>query len=235
VASGAIKVGAISFPSYAFTDAISICQGFTDVLTAVGVEICPNKDSGTLPAEAGFASVGEDTKVYIANYTDMDAIFGLSSGMDMVLPAINEVGRLWNKDNNAAGSVKLAALGYNESSRQYLENGTLIIGGTNNYVQSVAYLFSLMFDAANGNNWKVTDSSSFEMNGGINYPTFTNTDELNDFETYMLTTVNSDFNNCSVTEDELKGIIKAYNGTGSWKDLTKIISRNMEDIKAVRK
>ena len=235
VASGAKKVGAISFPSYAFSDAISICQGFTEVLTQAGVEICPNKDSGTLPAEAGFMSVGDDTKAYLATYTDMDTIFGLSSGMDMVLPAINEVGRLWSKDSNAVGAVKLASLGYNESSRQYLEAGTLIIGGTNNYVQSVAYLFALMFDAANGNNWKTTDSSSFEMNGAINYPTFTNTDELNDFESYMLTTVNNDFNKCSVTADELKSVMKAYNGTASWTDLAGIISRNMEDIKAARK
>ncbi|MGB8453010.1 MAG: hypothetical protein WCD89_11865 [Anaerocolumna sp.] len=234
VAAGVKKVGAISFPSYAFTDAISICQGFTDVLTAAGVEICPNKDTGELPAEAGFVSVGDDTKAYIANYTDMDAIFGLSSGMDMVLPAVNEVGRLWSGDNSGTGAIKMAALGYNVSSKQYLEEGSLIIGGTNNYVQSVAYLFALMFEAANGNNWKTNSTSEFDMNGTINYPTFTNADELKDFETYILTTVNIDYSKVSVTADELKNVMKVYNGTGSWKDLTGIISRNIEDIKAAR-
>jgi hypothetical protein len=233
-ATGAKKVGAISFPTFAFTDSITICEGFTDVLTKEGVEICPNKDTKTLPAEAGFATVGDDTKAYIANYTDMDCIFGLSSGMDMVLPAMNEVGRLWSSKNNEAGKIKLASLGYNESSRQYLEDGTLIIGGTNNYVQSVAYLFTLMFDASNGNNWKIDSANGFEMNGSINYPTFTNVDELNDFETYMLTTISNDFTKCSVTSDELKGVMKAYNGSASYKDLSEIISRSIKDIKAER-
>ncbi len=233
-ASGAKKVGAISFPTYAFTDSITICKGFTEALKKAGIEICPNKDTKTLPAEAGFATVGDDTKAYIAQYTDMDTIFGLSSGMDMVLPSINEAGRLWSSKNSGAGAIKMASLGYNESSRQYLEDGTLIIGGTNNYVQSVAYLFALMFDAVNGNNWKTDNASGFEMNGTINYPTFTNTDELNDFETYILTTISNDFTKCSVTADELKSVMKAYNGSGTYKDLSDIISRSAKDIKAAR-
>lgn len=233
-ASGAKKVGAISFPVFAFTDSLTICQGFTEALTKAGIEICPNKDTKALPAEAGFASVGDDTKAYIANYTDMDLIFGLSSGMDMVLPAINEAGRLWSGKNNGAGAIKLAALGYNESSRQYLEDGTLVIGGTNNYVQSVAYLFTLMFDAVNGKNWKTDSASGFEINGTINYPTFSNTEELNDFETYILTTIHNDFTKCPVTAEELKGVMKAYAGTGVYKDLTGIIARGTSDIKAAR-
>ncbi len=233
-ASGAKKVGAISFPTYAFTDSITICQGFTEALKQAGVEFCPNKDTKTLPAEAGFATVGDDTKAYIAQYTDMDTIFGLSSGMDMVLPSINEAGRLWSSKNNGAGAIKMASLGYNESSRQYLEDGTLIIGGTNNYVQSVAYLFALMFDAVNGDNWKTNSTSGFEMNGTINYPTFTNTDELNDFETYILTTIGNDFTKCSVTAEELKSVMKVYGGSSSYKELSAIISRSVKDIKAAR-
>lgn len=235
IGSGGKKVGAISFPIYAFSDGVTITQGFVEVLEASGIEICPDTNTGNLPAEAGFATVGEDTKAYIANYKDMDTIFGLSSGMDMVLPAINETGRLWSIDNKIAGAIRIASLGYNESSRQYMEKGTLAIGGTNNYVQSVAYLFTLVFDAVNGNNWKTSDSLDFNMNGTINYPTFTNIDELNDFETYMLTTVNNDFSKCSVTAEELKGVMKSYDGTGSYKELTDIISRSVDKIKAVRK
>ena len=234
VASGAKKVGAISFPIYAFGDSIPMCQGFSEVLTGAGVTLCTNNDTNTLPAEAGFATVGDDTKAYIGNFTDMDCIFGLSSGMDMVLPAVNEAGRLWSSSNNGAGAIKLAALGYNESSRQYLEDGTLVIGGTNNYVQSAAYLFALMFDAANGHNWKTDSASSFEINGTINYPTFTNADELNDFETYILTTTKNDFTKCSVTAEELKGVLKAYSGSGSWKDLSGVISRSIAEIKTAR-
>lgn len=233
--SGAKKVGAISFPTYAFSDALTICQGFTKELMAAGVDISPNEATGSLPAEAGFATVGEDTKAYITGNSDMDAIFGMSSGMDMVLPAINETGRLWSSSNNGEGTIKLAALGYNESSRQYLLDGTLIIGGTNNYVESVAYMFGLMFDAVNGHNWKTDATAGFEMNGTINYPTFTNEEELNDFETYMLTTVNNDFSKSSVTAEELKSVLKSYDGTGSYKELSALISRSLEDIKLARR
>ncbi len=233
VNAGVKKVGAISFPAYAFSDAITICQGFTEVLTAAGVEICPDTKTNGLPAEAGFVSVGDDTKAYIANYPDMDGIFGLSSGMDMVLPAINEVGRLWNSQDKA-GAMKIATLGYNESSAKYLEEGTLMIGGTNNYVQSVAYLFTLMFDAVNGYNMKTTDGSNFQYNAAINYPTFTNMDELKDMETYMITTVHNDFSKCSVTSDEIKSVLKAYGGSGDWNELSTIVSRSIEEIKEIR-
>ena len=193
-----------------------------------------NEESGTIPAEAGFTSVGDDTKTYIANYTDMDGILGLSSGMDMVLPAVNEVGRLWSETNNGEGAMKIAALGYNDSSRKYLEDGTLIIGGTNNYVESVAYLFTLMFDAANGHNMKTDENSGFAYNATINYPTFTNTDELTDMETYMLTTINNDFSKCSVSADEMKSVMKTYGGSGSWADLSGYVARTISEIKEVR-
>lgn len=232
--AGVKKVGAISFPAYAFSDATTICQGFTDALTEAGVEICANDETGTLPAEAGFVSVGDDTKAYIANYTDMDCIFGLSSGMDMVLPAVNEAGRLWSESNSGEGCMKIASLGYNESSEKYLEDGTLIIGGTNNYVESVSYLFTLMFDAANGYNMKTTEDSGFEYNATINYPTFSNIDELNDMETYMLTTINNDFTKCSVSADEMKSVMKTYDGSGSWTDLAALVSRSVTEIKEVR-
>lgn len=234
VDAGMKKVGAISFPSYAFSDGLSICEGFTEVLTANGVEICVNEDTNALPAEAGFMSVGDDTKTYIAKYTDMDCLFGMSSGMDMVLPAVNEVGRLWSEANAGEGTIKMATLGYNESSDKYLEDGTLLIGGTNNYVESVAYLFTMMFDAANGNNMKTDDASGFEYNATIGYPTFTNADELNDFKKYVLTTTADDFSTCSVTADEMKSVMKAYDGTGSWSDLNGLVSRDVEAVKGAR-
>ncbi|HHV13643.1 MAG TPA: substrate-binding domain-containing protein [Clostridiales bacterium] len=234
VDAGVKKVGAISFPAYAFSDAIVICQGFTEVLGQAGVEICPDEKTGGLPAEAGFISVGDDTKAYIAKYTDMDCIFGLSSGMDMVLPAINEVGRLWSPSNTGTGSLKLASLGYNDSSAKYLEDGTLLIGGTNNYVESVAYLFTLMFDAANGYNMKTAEGSGFEYNATINYPTFSNMEELKDMETYMLTTVNNDFTKCSVSAQEIKSVLKAYGGSGAWSELSGLVSRSVAEIKEAR-
>lgn len=232
--SGVKKAGAISFPVYAFADGMVIGQGFTEELEAAGIEICADKKTGTLPAEAGFTTVGEDTKAYIANYPEMDGIFGMSSGMDMVLPAVNEAGRLWSESNNGTGSVKMATLGYNDSSRKYLEDGTLVIGGTNNYVQSVAYMFTLLFDAANGNNMKTADGSGFEYNGTIDYPTFSNVEELEDLETYMLTTVNNDFEKCSVTVEEQKRVMKAYGGSGSWEELSNLVSRSIADIKEAR-
>ena len=234
VNAGVKKVGAISFPAYAFSDAITICQGFTEVLEQAGVAICPDEKTGTLPAEAGFVSVGDDTKAYIAKYTDMDCIFGLSSGMDMVLPAVNEAGRLWSPSNSGSTSIKLASLGYNDSSAKYLKDGTLIIGGTNNYVESVAYLFTLMFDAANGYNMKTAQDSGFEYNATINYPTFSNEQELADMETYMLTTVKNDFTKCSVSAQELKSVLKAYDGSGAWTDLSGLVSRSVKDIKEAR-
>lgn len=232
--AGVTKVGAISFPAYAFSDGLTICKGFTDALTAAGIKTCPDEKSGALPAEAGFMTVGDDTKAYIAKNTDMDCMFGLSSGMDMVLPAINDAGRLWSKDNSGAGKMKIAALGYNDSSAKYLKDGTLIIGGTNNYIESVAYLFTLMFDAANGNNMKTAKDSGFEYNATISYPTFTNTDELNDMEIYMLTTIHNDFTKCSVTDTEMKKVMKAYGGSGSWKDISALVGRSISEIKASR-
>ena len=234
VDAGMKNVGAISFPSYAFSDAITICQGFSKVLEANGVNICPNEDTNSLPAEAGFTTVGDDTKAYIAKYPEMDGLFGLSSGMDMVLPAVNEVGRLWSESNSGDGAMKMAALGYNESSEKYLENGTLLIGGTNNYVESVAYLFTMMFDAVNGNNMKTDDASGFEYNASISYPTFSNAEELKDFQTYVLTTTADDFSTCSVTADEMKTVMKAYDGSGSWTELNELVSRDLDVVKAAR-
>lgn len=234
VDAGMKNVGAISFPSYAFSDAVTICQGFSKVLEANGVNICPNEDTNSLPEEAGFTTVGDDTKAYIAKYPEMDGLFGLSSGMDMVLPAVNEVGRLWSESNSGDGTMKMAALGYNESSEKYLENGTLLIGGTNNYVESVAYLFTMMFDAVNGNNMKTDDVSGFEYNASISYPTFSNAEELKDFQTYVLTTTADDFSTCSVTADEMKTVMKAYDGSGSWTELNELVSRDFDVVKAAR-
>lgn len=234
VDAGLKSVGAISFPAYAFSDAVTICEGFSKVLNENGIKMCVDEKSEALPVEAGFATVGDDTKAYIAKYSDMDCIFGLSSGMDMVLPAVNEAGRLWTSSNSGDGAIKIAALGYNESSEKYLQDGTLIIGGTNNYVQSVAYLFTMMFDAANGNNMKTEDGSGFEYNAAIGYPTFTNEEELKDFQTYVLTTTSDDFKNCSVTAEEMKSVMKAYDGSGSWKDLSSIVSRDVNAVKAAR-
>lgn len=234
VDAGMKNVGAISFPAYAFSDAVVICKGFSKVLNENGIKMCTDEKSGTFPAEAGFATVGDDTKAYIAKYSDMDCIFGLSSGMDMVLPAVNEVGRLWSSSNANEGKMKIASLGYNESSEKYLQDGTLIIGGTNNYVQSVAYLFMMMFDAANGNNVKVEDSSNFEYNAAIGYPTFTNEQELTDFQKYVLTTTSDSFDNCSVTADEMKNVMKSYDGSGLWKEFSDIVSREIDAIKSVR-
>lgn len=234
VDAGMKNVGAISFPSYAFSDAVTICQGFSKVLEANGVNICPNEDTNSLPEEAGFTTVGDDTKAYIAKYPEMDGLFGLSSGMDMVIPAVNEVGRLWSESNSGDGTMKMAALGYNESSEKYLENGTLLIGGTNNYVESVAYLFTMMFDAVNGNNMKTDDASGFEYNASISYPTFSNAEELKDFQTYVLTTTADDFSTCSVTADEMKTVMKAYDGSGSWTELNELVSRDFDVVKAAR-
>ena len=234
VDAGMKNVGAISFPSYAFSDAVTICQGFSKVLEANGVNICPNEDTNSLPEEAGFTTVGDDSKAYIAKYPEMDGLFGLSSGMDMVLPAVNEVGRLWSESNSGDGTMKMAALGYNESSEKYLENGTLLIGGTNNYVESVAYLFTMMFDAVNGNNMKTDDASGFEYNASISYPTFSNAEELKDFQTYVLTTTADDFSTCSVTADEMKTVMKAYDGSGSWTELNELVSRDFDVVKAAR-
>ena len=234
VDAGMKNVGAISFPSYAFSDAVTICQGFSKVLEANGVNICPNEDTNSLPEEAGFTTVGDDTKAYIAKYPEIDGLFGLSSGMDMVLPAVNEVGRLWSESNSGDGTMKMAALGYNESSEKYLENGTLLIGGTNNYVESVAYLFTMMFDAVNGNNMKTDDASGFEYNASISYPTFSNAEELKDFQTYVLTTTADDFSTCSVTADEMKTVMKAYDGSGSWTELNELVSRDFDVVKAAR-
>ena len=234
VDAGVTKVGAISFPAYAFSDAVTICQGFSEVLETNNIAICPNEETGALPAEAGFMTVGDDTKAYIAKNTDMDCLFGLSSGMDMVLPAVNEVGRLWSKSNLEEGAMKMASLGYNESSEKYLSDGTLLIGGTNNYVESVAYLFTLMFDAANGYNAKTIEGSGFDYNATINYPTFTNADELADFETYMLTTTTDDFKKCSVTAEEMKKVMRTYGGSGSWNELSELVARDIETIKSNR-
>lgn len=198
------------------------------------MNICPNEDTNSLPEEAGFTTVGDDTKAYIAKYPEMDGLFGLSSGMDMVLPAVNEVGRLWSESNSGDGTMKMAALGYNESSEKYLENGTLLIGGTNNYVESVAYLFTMMFDAVNGNNMKTDDASGFEYNASISYPTFSNAEELKDFQTYVLTTTADDFSTCSVTADEMKTVMKAYDGSGSWTELNELVSRDFDVVKAAR-
>ncbi|GIP17589.1 hypothetical protein J40TS1_32310 [Paenibacillus montaniterrae] len=215
-AAGVKHIGITSFPEFAFVDAPAIIKGFTDEIknldTAGEITVYPTEYHSFAPENA----VDAVTKI-ISNYPEVDAIFGLGSGMDFVYPAIL---------NSTKPDIRLLALGYNDSVTAGMENGSIIMAGTNNYGELVANSFAQLYDRLNGKAY-----SDWQQNGYVNYVTFTTVEEIEDFKNYVIP---KDKSNGAVTAEELKQTMLSFNDRATWESLQKLTNRTLAEIKAER-
>ncbi|GIO84144.1 hypothetical protein J25TS5_10760 [Paenibacillus faecis] len=215
-ASGVKHIGVTSFPEFAFTDAPAIIKGFTDKMkeldTKGEVTVYPTEFHSFAPDNAADAV----TKI-ISDHPEVDAIFGLGSGMDFVYPAIL---------NSTKPDIRLLALGYNDSTEAGLENGKIVMAGTNNYGEILANSFAQIYDRLNGKTYP-----DRKPNGYVNYVTFTTPAEIQDFKNYVIP---EDKSKGAVTAEELKEVMLSYNDGATWESLQKLTNRTLEEIKAAR-
>lgn len=207
------KIGAITFPTFAFTEGQQIYDAFV-------------------------AEIGEDAEVFelqqfmftqelceaqvtalLTAHPDVQAVLGLGSGLDFIRPALQ---------NQGHGDVKLLALGYNSTLGTLMQNGSVITAGTNNYTQIVASCFARIWDALNGKSYADRNN---DLNGVANYPLILSYDELADFDKYI---VPADKANGCVTVEELKECMVTFNENATWANLNKLTNRTLAEIKEAR-
>lgn len=215
-ASGVKHIGVTSFPEFAFVDAPAIIKGFTDKMAELDtkgeVTIFPTEYHSFAPDNAADAV----TKI-ISDHPEVDAIFGLGSGMDFVYPAIL---------NSTKPDIRLLALGYNDSTEAAIKDGKVIMAGTNNYGQIMANSFAQIYDRLNGKTY-----TDWQTNGYVNYVTFTSTEEIQGFKDYVIP---EDKTKGPVTADELKDVMVSFNESATWESLQALTNRTLKEIKAAR-
>lgn len=215
-AAGVKHIGITSFLEFAFVDAPAIIKGFNDKMkeldTKGEVTVYPTEFHSFAPENA----VDAVTKV-ISDHPEVDAIFGMGSGMDYVYPAIL---------NSTKPDTPLLALGYNDTTEEGLESGEVLMAGTNNYGQVIANSFAQIYDRLNGKTY-----ADWKPNGYVNYVTLTSIEEAQDFKNYIIP---EDKANGPVTADELKNVMLTYNDGATWASLQELTSRTLAEIKAAR-
>jgi ABC-type sugar transport system substrate-binding protein len=212
-ANGFTKIGAISFPTFAFAEGQEIYDAFVAEM-GDGVEIY---DLQTFMFTAELCEA-EVTKL-LQEHPDVEAILGLGSGLDYIRPALQ----------SQNSSAKLLALGYNDTVGTLMQNGSVVTAGTNNYSQIVASCFARIWDALNGKSY--SDRTSDDLNAVVNYPLILSYDELADFEAYVIP---SDKSKGSVTVEELKNNMVTFNENATWAGLNALTNRTLSEIKAAR-
>lgn len=212
-ANNLTKIGAITFPTFAFTEGQQIYDAFVaEIGTDAEVfglqqfmftqELC----------EAQVTSL-------LTDHPDVQAVLGLGSGLDYIRPALQNQGR---------SDVKLLALGYNSTLGTLMQNGSVVTAGTNNYTQIVASCFARIWDALNGKSYADRNN---DLNGVANYPLILSYDELADFDRYI---VPADKANGCVTVEELKNCMVTYNENATWAQLNQLTNRTLAEIKTAR-
>lgn len=217
--AGLKNIGVSSFYFQAFLDAPTIIKGFTDEIAALDAKN-GTKTTVYAPLQHKFFGFNSELTTYITSNPNMDGLFALGSGMDSVYPVMKNIGK--------TGKIKLLCLGYNNSSKAAIQDGSLVMGGNNNFTQNIATCFAQLYDRVNGNSYK-----DWQVNGDTDYPTFATASALEDYETYGLASKN--MNKGPVTADELKKVMKTYNKKATWADLEKLVTRTIPSIKAARK
>lgn len=212
------NIGISTFYTYAFLDAPAIIDGFTKRIKELDAK---NGTNTTIykTLEHNFVGFDGDITTYIAKNPKMDCIFALGSGMDGVYPVIKNAGKSKN--------IKLLCLGYNDSTLAGIQDGSIVMAGTNNYSQIMASCFAQLYCAANGAAYQ-----DAKLNGDVDYPTFTSVNGVKDFKTYVLGL--SGMPKSSVTAYELKKVMKVYNPKATWMDLQNVVNRSVAKIKSVR-
>ncbi|MDR2888231.1 MAG: hypothetical protein LBV33_00095 [Lachnospiraceae bacterium] len=212
------NIGGVSFPDWAFTDAPEIYTAFQSKLTAEG------KTVSDLAFSSGFTpeEVQATTQSALNDNADMQALFGMSSGLDYIYPVLQST------------EVKLISMGYDDSVSSLIDNGALIAAGNNNHTQSIASCVARIFNAIEGNQYPDAAEGQYNrgsiVNGVAGYPVMGNADQLSDYQTYII----GDPAQGSVTVDELKNSIISYNGAATLAELNTLTNRSIDDVKAAR-
>lgn len=233
------KIAGISFPPFAFVDGNTLFNKFTEDLNETKTVYSAGNEAMPFPfnyngdywyfmftQEACEATV---TAMFTA-HPDIEVVVGMGSGMDYVLPALR---------NGNHNNVKMLALGYTDDVASYMENGTLLAAGTNNYVHCMASMFARAYDAleSGGTAWysdRAKADSEFYQYGGADgaadYTILTSVAEVNDFKTYVV----GDKANGPITNEELKNCMLTFNENATWADLTALTTKTLSQIKAAR-
>lgn len=213
------NVGGISFPAWAFTDAPEIYTSFQSELSAKGVT------AQDLTFTPGMTSdeVQQSTKDIVNQNPDMDALFGMASGLDYVYPAIQ------------GSNVKLIAMGYDTSVSSLMDSGALLAAGNNNHTQAIASCIARIINALEGNSYPDAASGAYNegniVNGVAGYPVIGNKEDLENYVNYVVP--EDGFNGC-VTVDELKSCIISCNSDATLTDLNALTNRSLSEIVAAR-
>lgn len=233
------KIAGISFPPFAFVDGNALFNQFkTDLNTSKTVYSAGN-DPMPFPfnyngdywyfmftQEACEATV---TAMFTA-HSDIEVVVGMGSGMDYVLPALR---------NGGHNNVKMLALGYTDDVGTYMQNGTLLAAGTNNYVHCMASMFARAYDAleSDGTAWykdrAAANSEYYQYagaDGAADYTILTSVEEVNDFKTYVV----GNKANGPITNEELKQCMLTFNENATWADLTALTTKTLAQIKTAR-
>lgn len=233
------KIAGISFPPFAFVDGNALFNQFkTDLNTSKTVYSAGN-DPMPFPfnyngdywyfmftQEACEATV---TAMFTA-HSDIEVVVGMGSGMDYVLPALR---------NGGHNNVKMLALGYTDDVGTYMQNGTLLAAGTNNYVHCMASMFARAYDAleSDGTAWykdrAAANSEYYQYagaDGAADYTILTSVEEVNDFKTYVV----GNKANGPITNEELKQCMLTFNENATWADLTALTTKTLAQIKIAR-
>lgn len=233
------KIAGISFPPFAFIDGNALFNQFTKDLDASKTVYSAGNDPMPFPfnyngdywyfmftQEACEATV---TAMFTA-HSDIEVVIGMGSGMDYILPALR---------NGGHNDVKMLALGYTDDVATYMQNGTLLAAGTNNYVQCMASMFARAYDAleSDGTAWysdrAKADSQNYQYtgaDGAADYTILTSVDEVNDFKANVV----GNKENGPVTNEELKQCMLTYNANATWAGLTQLTTRTLAQIKTAR-
>ncbi len=233
------KIAGISFPPFAFVDGTTLFNQFTEDLNADKTVFSAGNESMPFPfnykGDYWYFMFSQDaceatvTAMFTA-HPDIEVLVGMGSGMDYVLPALR---------NGGHTNVKMLALGYTDDVASYLEDGTLLAAGTNNYVHCMASMFARAYDAleSDGTAWysdrAKADSQGYQYNGAdgvADYNILSSVAEVNDFKTYVI----GDKANGPITNEELKQCMLTYNPDATWASLTALTSKTLTQIKTAR-
>ncbi len=217
--AGIQNVGGISFPEWAFTDAPEIYASFQSELSAQGITV---QDLTFTPGMTS-DEVQQAAKDLVNQNPDMDALFGMASGLDYVYPAIQ------------GSDVKLIAMGYDTSVASLMDSGALLAAGNNNHTQAVASCVARIINALEGNSYPDAASGTYNegsiVNGVAGYPVISNKEDLDNYMNYVIP---EDGAKGCVTVDELKNCIISYNPDATLADLNELTNRSLSEIVEAR-
>lgn len=234
------EIAGLSFPPFAFIDGTTLWNAMVEDL-GEGKQI-KSAENEAMPFPFNYKgdyfyfmftadACNAEVQKMFSKYPDIEVLVAMGSGMDYILPAL----RQYNHTD-----VKMLCLGYNDDTMQYMQDGTLLAAGTNNYVQCMASMFARAYDAleSDGAAWysdrPAATAENYQYNGAdgaADYTIMTSVAEVEDFENYI---VCDDKGNGPINNEELKQCMLSFNEDATWAQLTELTTRTLGQIKAAR-